>query len=417
MTAQHRALTAAGLACRSWVTCCSCVLSASGLDSSTAFTIVALLKQLASRGRTIVLTIHSPSTKIFALFDRLLLLTPFEGGARIAFQGPASEVLSYFDSRLDLGVERVCASLGRSQSAMTVADWLMAMLQNRGRNQAKTKEGHKRTPSEIKAEAKMLEAARADEQRIDRIVCAYAANPDAMPDELVEHLATERRREEAAIAQGKDARPLSASLMPGSAVSLPWLTQLKHLTHRSFLTHLRSLPQLRARLFTNVFLGLFVGLLYLHTDRSSPPALNTGFNQTSIFNRVGFIFFVVGMQALITLVTSVLTCRTHTRAHARKLKHPFLSRRCPSLCSALHVCCLCSHRGALSVCSRVQLQAVLHLRLLPQQDDRRDSAGDCIQRRVRSHRLRDGRYERGQVTTRVTHTETVGAAATMHSLC
>ena len=346
-TARHRASDPA--CCSSFNSCfvLSVCLAASGLDSATAFTIVALLKQLASRGRTIVLTIHSPSTKIFALFDRLLLLTSFEGGARLAFQGPASEVLSYFDSRLDLGVERVCAALGRSQSAMTVADWLMAMLQRRPRTKHTDRKEHKRTPSESKAEAQWLEACLEDEQRIDRIVCAYASNPDSMPEELVEQLAMERRREEAGDAQGQD-RSLSSSLVPGSSVSLPWLTQLYHLTHRSFLTHLRSLAYLRARLFTNVFLGLFVGLLYLHTDRSSPPASNAGFNQTSIFNRVGFIFFVVGMQALITLVTAVLTCHTH-KAHTHSGWSPC---ECPCvavppvpLCSAplLPVCVSVSH--------------------------------------------------------------------------
>lgn len=259
----------------------------------------------------------------------------------MAFQGPACEVLSYFDSRLDLGVERVCAALGRSQHAMTVADWLMAMLQNRGANKAATsKEGHKRTPSEVKAEARLVEAGRVDQQRIDRIVCAYAADPDSMPEELVEQLATERRMAEAAAAQGKEARPLSGSpqlqLLPGSSDSLPWLTQLYHLTHRSFLTHVRSLPQLWARLWTNVFLGLFVGLLYLHTDRSSPPALNAGFNQTSIFNRVGFIFFVVGMQALITLVTAVLTCNKTNSAQA--------ARQSTSRILDLTLCCCCRCR-------------------------------------------------------------------------
>lgn len=65
----------------------------SGLDSSTAYTIVALLKRLAERGRTVVCTIHSPSSRIFALFDHLLLLTPM---GEVAYLGPADEALHHF---------------------------------------------------------------------------------------------------------------------------------------------------------------------------------------------------------------------------------------------------------------------------------------------------------------------------------
>jgi ABC-type multidrug transport system ATPase subunit len=46
----------------------------SGLDSTTAYKIIRILKKEASRGLTIVSTIHQPSSEIFTLFDRLILL-------------------------------------------------------------------------------------------------------------------------------------------------------------------------------------------------------------------------------------------------------------------------------------------------------------------------------------------------------
>jgi ABC-type multidrug transport system ATPase subunit len=46
----------------------------SGLDSFTAISIVRLLKRLSRRGRTIIFTIHQPSSDIFAAFDRLILM-------------------------------------------------------------------------------------------------------------------------------------------------------------------------------------------------------------------------------------------------------------------------------------------------------------------------------------------------------
>ena len=47
----------------------------SGLDSFTAFVIVDILKKIAKRqNRTILFTIHQPSTDIYDLLDRLILL-------------------------------------------------------------------------------------------------------------------------------------------------------------------------------------------------------------------------------------------------------------------------------------------------------------------------------------------------------
>ena len=47
----------------------------SGLDSHKALSIVKLLKNLArKRGKTVVSTIHQPSSEAFATFDRLILM-------------------------------------------------------------------------------------------------------------------------------------------------------------------------------------------------------------------------------------------------------------------------------------------------------------------------------------------------------
>lgn len=46
----------------------------SGMDASTAYRIIEMLKKEAANGRTIVATIHQPSGEVFQLFDRLLVL-------------------------------------------------------------------------------------------------------------------------------------------------------------------------------------------------------------------------------------------------------------------------------------------------------------------------------------------------------
>ena len=67
----------------------------SGLDSFMAMSVVESMKSLAKKGKTIVCTIHQPSSEIFEMFDKLCLLA--EG--RQAFIGTLPEAYDYFNSQ------------------------------------------------------------------------------------------------------------------------------------------------------------------------------------------------------------------------------------------------------------------------------------------------------------------------------
>ncbi|CAN1772560.1 ABC transporter G family member 22 [Linum perenne] len=66
----------------------------SGLDSTTALRIVQLLQEIAEAGKTVVTTIHQPSSRLFHKFDKLILL----GKGSLLYFGKASEVMAYFSS-------------------------------------------------------------------------------------------------------------------------------------------------------------------------------------------------------------------------------------------------------------------------------------------------------------------------------
>ncbi|KAI3467159.1 hypothetical protein Pfo_023822 [Paulownia fortunei] len=66
----------------------------SGLDSTTAQRIVATLRWLARGGRTVVTTIHQPSSRLFRMFDKVIVLSE---GCPI-YSGSASGVMDYFAS-------------------------------------------------------------------------------------------------------------------------------------------------------------------------------------------------------------------------------------------------------------------------------------------------------------------------------
>lgn len=65
-----------------------------GLDSTTALQVVLLLRQLANEGRTIVSTIHQPSSEVFYEFDQLLLIC--EG--HCIYKGDSKESEAHFKS-------------------------------------------------------------------------------------------------------------------------------------------------------------------------------------------------------------------------------------------------------------------------------------------------------------------------------
>ncbi|KAG2706767.1 hypothetical protein I3760_05G117600 [Carya illinoinensis] len=66
----------------------------SGLDSTTAQRIVATLRGLARGGRTVITTIHQPSSRLYRMFDKVVVLSD---GCPI-YSGHAGGVMEYFAS-------------------------------------------------------------------------------------------------------------------------------------------------------------------------------------------------------------------------------------------------------------------------------------------------------------------------------
>ncbi|CAB4308833.1 unnamed protein product [Prunus armeniaca] len=64
----------------------------SGLDSASAFFVTQTLRSIARDGRTVVSSVHQPSSEVFALFDDLFLLS---GGETVYF-GEAKTAIEFF---------------------------------------------------------------------------------------------------------------------------------------------------------------------------------------------------------------------------------------------------------------------------------------------------------------------------------
>ena len=70
----------------------------SGLDSFMALNVVQVLKNLARVGKTVICTIHQPSSELYSMFDKMLLMA--EG--RVAFSGTPEEADDFFISWVQL---------------------------------------------------------------------------------------------------------------------------------------------------------------------------------------------------------------------------------------------------------------------------------------------------------------------------
>lgn len=71
----------------------------SGLDARSAAIVTKTIRNVADTDRTVMVTIHQPSTEIFETFDMLVLL---QRGGRLAYFGPigkySSDIITYFQS-------------------------------------------------------------------------------------------------------------------------------------------------------------------------------------------------------------------------------------------------------------------------------------------------------------------------------
>lgn len=67
----------------------------SGLDSQSAASLIKVLKRFAiQEQRTIVMSVHQPSSEMFHMFDKLLLV--YHG--RTAYFGEVNKIFGYFEN-------------------------------------------------------------------------------------------------------------------------------------------------------------------------------------------------------------------------------------------------------------------------------------------------------------------------------
>uniref|UniRef100_A0A8C7NXW8 Broad substrate specificity ATP-binding cassette transporter ABCG2 n=1 Tax=Oncorhynchus mykiss TaxID=8022 RepID=A0A8C7NXW8_ONCMY len=224
-----------------------------GLDASTANSVLLLLKRMANQGRTIIMSIHQPRYSIYRLFDSLTLLV----SGKQVYHGPAQNALDYF---ADIGY--AC------EAHNNPADFFLDVING-----------------DSTATGLRLEARHGSRQTIEERLVEEYRNCSNFRDTQVE---LER------ITQGKQytTKPTSRTITYNSS----FFTQLHWVLGRTF-RNLALNPQTSvAQLGITIFLALIVGAIFFGVKD----------NQSGIQNRIGALFFITTNQCFSTLSAAEL---------------------------------------------------------------------------------------------------------------
>ena len=222
----------------------------SGLDTYTAYTVCRLLKEMANKqGRTVVATIHQPSSEIFHLFDDLLILAEGE----IMYYGNASDAVDYF-GRLGYQCPRYT----------NPADYIFMRI---------LKDVDENNPTEALNEAEEGQSSgETSEERIRRLLEYWKNSP-----------------EHAEMMEKVNGPPTHHGIGVGALRHhASFWTQFTYLFGRASRNAFRNKSIVAVKLFQSIFIGVILGLVYVNINHRTPAE--------QIQDKAGVLFFIAVNQ-------------------------------------------------------------------------------------------------------------------------
>eukprot|EP01101_Sappina_pedata_P007681 TRINITY_DN4104_c0_g1_i1.p1 TRINITY_DN4104_c0_g1~~TRINITY_DN4104_c0_g1_i1.p1 ORF type:complete len:651 (-),score=161.15 TRINITY_DN4104_c0_g1_i1:9-1961(-) len=230
----------------------------SGLDSWTARSVVHNLKLLTrEKNKTIIVTIHQPSSEVFSAFDRLVMLARGE----MVYNGKVSEVVPYL-----AGLGYQCPEfVNPSEFVMDIVqpgfgEDSVAVRQKMAANREMAGSGKNKTQAQAQPDEDDTKTA----ERIASLVSAYNNSPMA-----TEH--TIRNKEHTQKPPQMEGHPNF------------WIVEVLILLHRAALQNVRDKMKIIPKLMQILFTSIFAGFVFLQLDS----------DQEAIQSRMGVLFFGV----------------------------------------------------------------------------------------------------------------------------
>ncbi|XP_039466396.1 broad substrate specificity ATP-binding cassette transporter ABCG2-like [Oreochromis aureus] len=236
-----------------------------GLDASTANSVLLLLKRMANSGRTIILSIHQPRYTIYRLFDSLTLLV---NGHQV-YHGPARSALEYFS---DIGY--TC------EPHNNPADFFLDVIN--GDSTAVALNSGKTEDPDLEPDSESMSKSRRGIE--EKLVEEYRNG---------QHF-KETKAELERIVQGK--KVVTTTPFRTITYTTGFFTQFRWVLKRTFRNLILNPQTSIAQVAVTVFLALVVGALFFNVQDDS----------SGIQNRTGALFFVVVNQCFSSLSAAEL---------------------------------------------------------------------------------------------------------------
>lgn len=231
----------------------------SGLDSASAFFVVQSLRNIARDGRTVVSSIHQPSSEVFALFDDLFLLS---GGETVYF-GEAKMAVQFF------------AEAGfPCPSRRNPSDHFLRCINSDFDAITATLKGSQRLRDKPTSSDPFMEMATAQ---------IKSALVEKHRDSKYAKMARARSQEISKI-EGLEVETNSGS-------QATWWKQLTTLTKRSFVNMCRDVGYYWARIVIYILVSICVGTVFY----------DVGYGNTAILARVACGAFITGFMTFMSI--------------------------------------------------------------------------------------------------------------------
>jgi ABC-type multidrug transport system ATPase subunit len=240
----------------------------SGLDSSISLEVMGAVKDLIGAHRLCVSTIHQPSPEVFALFDKLVVLS----AGRLIYSADTKDCVAYFTN----------PHMGYTYTeGENPAEFVIAV---GGGKELPKGYAKIRQPDEL-------------EMMFKSSKYFYVTSVAGMKSKAIEAI---------------DAKPETATLR----------VQFRMLMARSWLAKARDYTELKAQLFKNIVVGVLIGIVFYGQGNVSEPFYTNGIQSAEVSSVNSILFFTMmftmvgNLQTIPYLCSQILVYRRELASNA-----------------------------------------------------------------------------------------------------
>jgi len=259
-----------------------------GLDATSASQVVKTLQTLARKGRTIIVTLHTPRSEIWDMFDNVILLTR----GRPAYAGSAKHCLSHF------------AKLGYDMPPFTnPAEYLIDL---------------------VSVDNRSDEAERATKERVDHIVAAWENHGSTVPrdDDGSEEKESGATVAPAVFSAATASRDAASGRL--STQTMSFVQQTRVLTARTWKVTIRDPMGMFGSLLEAVSMAVITGWIFLQLDGSLSGIRS---RQGALYNAAALQGYLILLFETYRLTTDIQLFDEEARQGVVSIPAFLLSRR------------------------------------------------------------------------------------------